>query len=279
MGGELAFVGLGLYGVRGLTLEALEYLRRADVVYLEVYTSVLPGLDIEALSRLIGREVKVVDRGFVEGEGALEMIERAARGMRVVLATPGDPFVATTHIAIRVEAERRGVKTRAIPAPSVINAVIAATGLQIYKFGRAVTIVYPQREFGYVPSTPYYVLKENLERGLHTLFFLDVRNRRGMTAPEAAGILIELEEREGIGIIGPDTLAVALARLGSPTELVAVDVLGRLRDRDLGAPPHTLVVPGLLHPMEVESLEVLAGADRGLLESWNQRLRRGLRGT
>ena len=30
---------------------------------------------------------------------------------KVVFLVPGDPFVATTHVALRIEAERRGFKT------------------------------------------------------------------------------------------------------------------------------------------------------------------------
>ena len=40
--------------------------------------------------------------------------------------------------------------------------------------------------------------------------------------------------------------------------LVLADTIGNLVDRDFGPPLHTIVVPGSLHFMEIEALEILA---------------------
>jgi len=261
----LVIIGLGLYDLRDLSLGALNALRKASRVFIELYTSIVPGFKLEELERLIGRRVEVVLRRHLEGEWLKELIEYAREG-DIALIVPGDPFVATTHITIKMEAIKRGVKVVVYPAPSIINAVIASTGLQVYKFGRPVTIV--RQTPLYSPVTPYYVLYENLSRGLHTLFFLDLDLERGyaMTATEGIEVLRSIERREGLGIIKEYTPFIAVARASSPDEVVKVVRLGECVD--LGPAPHTLIVPGLLNPVEAEALTLLAGAPPDLLSRW-----------
>ena len=43
--------------------------------------------------------------------------------------------------------------------------------------------------------------------------------------------------------------------------------VGRLQSYDFGSPPHSIVIPGRLHFMEAEALQVLAGAERSDLEN------------
>ncbi|RLE96563.1 MAG: diphthine synthase, partial [Thermoprotei archaeon] len=266
----LVIVGLGLYDLRDLSLGAFDTLRRASKVFVELYTSIVPGFKLEELEKLLGRQVEVVHRHQLEGKWLDELMETAKRE-DVALVVPGDPFIATTHITIKLEAIKRGIKVAVYPAPSIINAVIASTGLQIYKFGRPVTIV--RQTPLYSPVTPYYVLYENLRRGLHTLFFLDLNVEEGyaMTAVEGVEVLRSIEEREGLGLIDEYTPFIAVARASSPDEVVRVI---RLSEKaDLGPAPHTLIVPGLLNPVELEALSLLAGASTDLLSRWHERVR------
>jgi len=266
----LAIIGLGLYDLRDLSVGALETLRKCSRVYLECYTSIVPMLDKARLEALAGRGVTALSRSDIEGETALRILEEA-RVDDVALLVPGDPFIATTHIALKVEAARRGVRVVVFHAPSILNAVPSSAGLQIYKMGRPVTIVRPSPL--YFPETPYNVLAENLARGLHTMFFLDLDVESGyaMTASEAVEVLVRLEEKKGRGIVCSVTPFIVVARATSPDEAVGVYRLGEAID--VGPPPHTLVVPGLLDPVEMEALEVFAGASRSLLEEWQRFLR------
>ena len=276
--GILAFIGLGLYNLRDLSLGALSFLKEADHVFLESYTSAVPNLSIEELRKITGKEIKCINRKVLESEGG-ELLLRLAKKGKVALLTPGNPFVATTHIALRLEALKRGIKVVDYPAPSVIDAIVTSTGLQVYKFGRTVTLTYPEAKYGYFPQTPYYVIKENLSRGLHTLLLLDIRAEEGryMTASEGAKLLLELEERIGEGLIDEETLAVAVARATAPDQRLLAAPLAQIIDTDFGPPPHSLVIPGRLHPMEVEALVVLCNADREVVEGWRQKLERRLR--
>lgn len=273
----LYFIGLGLCSPRDLSMRGLEAAKRCSKVYVELYTSPTPSLRLEDLQALLGKEVKLVGRGDVEGAWAEGLMEEAAR-MDVALLTPGDPFIATTHNALRLEALRRGVKVYTIHAASVASAIPGATGLSFYRFGRAVTLVRP--EPGYAPEAAYDVVKENLLRGLHTLLLLDQGVERGeaMSIPEALRALLEVEGRRGEGLLTEDALVVAVARVGCDDMEVRAGRAGRLLKVDMGPSPHSLVVPGLLHFLEEEALKLVAKASEDDLSLHRSRMERLARG-
>jgi diphthine synthase len=159
-------------------------------------------------------------------------------------------------VELRLRAHRAGVSTRVISGVSALTATAGALGLQVYKFGRTVSIPFPEE--GYEPTSPYERLRENLSAGLHTLALLDIREDRCMTAREGIEYLLDCEERLGKGAFKPDTLVCAVARLGSARPVVRAHRAASLLGEDLGPPLHLLVVPGKLHFMEVESLEAFA---------------------
>ena len=260
MVGSLTFIGLGLHDEEGMTLRGLAAARKADAVFLELYTSLMPGLSLSRLEELVGKPLRLVDRKVLEDLDAEPLMEEALSGRDVALLVPGDPMVATTHVAVRLRAEELGIRTRVIHAPSIISAVVGLTGLQAYKFGRTTTITY--REAGLLSEAPYRAIAENSARGLHTLCLLDVRVEEGrfMTIREGLELLLELEEEKGEGLLGPDGLAVGIARAGSEEPVVRAGTIEQLLEQDFGPPPHALVIPGELHFLEAEALRVLAGA-------------------
>ncbi|HEB37422.1 MAG TPA: diphthine synthase [Thermoplasmatales archaeon] len=255
MSGELIFIGMGL-GKGDLTIKALNVLRRCDVIFCELYTSKPSGYEIEDLERLVGKKINVLERREVE-DG--DILIKSAFEKRVAFLVVGDPMVATTHVSLRMEAEKRRIKTKVINGVSVITAVPGILGLQHYKFGRATTLAYPENE--YFPLSPYYVIKENLDRGLHTLVLLDINRERGklMTIKEGIELLFEMEEKAKGGIIREDMLMCGVARAGSEDCAARAAPAKILRGIDFGDTPHTLVVPGNLHFVEEEALEVFAG--------------------
>ena len=64
--GEVAFIGLGLYDEKDISLRGLEEAKKADVVFAEFYTSLMPGLSLQKLEELIGRRISVVSRQTLE---------------------------------------------------------------------------------------------------------------------------------------------------------------------------------------------------------------------
>lgn len=258
--GELIFIGLGLYGCPDISLRGLEEVRKADYVFAEFYTSLMPGFKVEDFKRISKKDLTIVSRRDLEDEDG-EVILEKARDARVALLVPGDPLIATTHLALRVKAERMGVKTRVIHGASIMSAVIGLSGLQNYRFGKSVTIPFPENDA--ISRTPYLVIAENKSRNLHTLCFLDIRaeESRYMTVNEALKILLKLERSNRRNVVSPKSLAVGIARAGSEDVVVKADSLGNLIKFNFGGPPHSLIIPAeTLHFMEAEALMVLADA-------------------
>jgi len=265
MVGQLKFIGLGLHSELGVSLRGLDEAKGADLVLAEFYTSLMPGLSLERLERLLGKPVKALSRSDVE-ENAEQTVLSEARTKTVAFLVPGDPMAATTHLDLRLRAEKAGIKTRIIHGASVTSAVSSAIGLQNYKFGRTVTI--PIVEAETMPESPYDFIKENLYRGLHTLVLLDIKaeEKMYMTIPQALKQLLAIEEKRRENVIKNQTLAVGVARIGSEDVKIKAGGVGRLQSYDFGSPPHSMVIPGGLHFMEAEALQVLAGAERSDLE-------------
>jgi len=259
----LTFIGLGLHSELSISLEGLEEARRADIVFAEFYTSYMPGFRLANLERLLGKKVHVLSRRDLEDEAEEKVLEPARR-CRCVLLTPGDPNVATTHIALRLRAEKEDIRTFVIHAASVASAVAGVTGLQSYKFGRTVTIPFKSTS---TSDVPYDNICENMMRGLHTLALLDIDSEAGryMTVNEGLEQLLDVEGRRGCGWLGLDRPAVGVARIGSREMRVKADTIGNLGGYDWGGPPHCLVFPGRLHFMEAEALHILCGADMEIL--------------
>ncbi|MEM1581441.1 MAG: diphthine synthase [Candidatus Bathyarchaeia archaeon] len=264
--GELIFIGLGLYDCFDISLRGLEEVKEADSVFAEFYTSLMPSFSIEDFKRISGRDLTIVSRRNIEDEDGALILDKAKCG-KVALLVPGDPLIATTHIALRIKAERMGIKTRVVHGASIVSAAIGLSGLQNYRFGKSVTIPFPDK--GGISQTPYSVITENKMRSLHTLCFLDIRaeEARYMTVKEALEILLALEECNKLGLIERGDLAVGIARAGSKDATIKAGSISELINFDFGGPPHSLIIPSdNLHFMEAEALITLADAPRWVME-------------
>ncbi len=260
--GKLVFIGLGLHDADNITLKGLDEAKKCDVLFTESYTSQLKEGAIEELESKIGREMIVLTREEVE-KG--EVILHEARERRVGFLVPGDAMSATTHVDLRIRAEKEGIRTKVVHGISIVTAAIGLLGLQSYKFGRTTTL--PFRQKGYFPSSPYEVLKQNKEMGLHTLVLLDLtESGQTMTVAEAIDYLMELEQKEKQNVLTEKDLICALGDVGSERPEVICDRAGNLAERRTESQIFCLVVPGKLHFMEKEALQVLAGGPREPLE-------------
>ena len=261
--GHLIFVGLGLSRPQDMSVRALQALRECDQVFAEFYTSRLIDATAEELEEFIGRPVTVLRRSDVE-EGDI-IIEAARRGT-VAFMVAGDPMSATTHVDLRLRAVEEGIDTELVHGVSIFTAAAAAFGLQPYKFGRAVTIPFP--EPGYLPASPYENILENRDRGLHTLVLLDIREEEGryMTSAEAVKWLMDAEERLKGELLDDETVLCAGARIGSSNQRLLAGPPSLLAATDMGAPLHCIIVPGRLHFMEARALVRLAAAPEHILQ-------------
>lgn len=255
----LILAGLGLYDEKDLTLREIEEARTADKVYLELYTSKWFG-DSEKLKSVIGREVIQLTRKELEEEGH-KLIEEA-RDKKVVLFVPGDPLVATTHLALVSAARNEGIRVKIFHNSSIISAV-AETGLHVYKFGPSVTIPFPEKTRG-LPESVYNVIKINKARGLHTLCLLDVdtEENKFMTANQGMEILLDIEGKRREEVFTKHTKIVVFARAGSDDPLIVYGKVEELIEEDFGSPPMALVVPGILHFTERKYLKFFSPPSR-----------------
>ena len=236
---ELWFVGLGLSDERGLSVRALEVLRSADEVFAEEYTSVAPAGTLERLAGAIGRPIRTLDRAALESERPV--LDALGRAHRVALLVVGDPFAATTHVALRLAAERNGHDWRYLPNASILTAAAGFLGLMPYRFGRPVSLPFPAP--GFEPRSPVELIGRNRTQGLHTLVLLDLAPNEGrfLTASEALGLLGK-RDPEG-SLLPPESSVAVAARVGRDDAAGWYGTVETLRTIDFGPPMHTVVVP------------------------------------
>jgi len=261
---EIVFIGLGLYDEMGISLHGIKEIKTAKTAFVELYTSLLPKFSMKRFEKISGRKPYVISRKELEEENGKVVLEAAKKG-KVVLLVPGEPLIATTHVALRIKAEKLGIKTRLVHGASIISATIGLSGLHNYKFGKSVTIPFPNETFS---ETPYEVIALNKKLGLHTLCLLDIKaeENRYLNINESLQLLFKIEEKKKEKIIKMNTLAVGIARAGSKNPTVKADFIKELLNYDFGKPPYSLVFPGSLHFMEAEALIVLASAPKEIKE-------------
>ena len=254
----LTFVGLGLYDEHSVTVAGQEALRAADHVFAEFYTSKLVGTSVDALESHHGVDIEVRGRDGIEGNP--EPILDAAESGDAVFLTAGDTMISTTHVDLRMRAHDRGIETHVVHGTTAQTAASSLTGLQNYRFGKATTLPFERAHGGDgVPDSVVATLRDNRNRDLHTLVYLDIKAADDdyMTADTAAGMLAEAF---------PDTLAVAVCQAGSSDPTVRAETLSALSAESFGPPLHLLVVPGHLHLLEREALVELADAPTDCLD-------------
>ena len=249
----LYFIGIGLYDEKDISLRALEIIKKCSIVYLENYTSVL-SCSVKKLEKLYEKKIILASRELVEKKTE-ETILKHAFEKDVAFLVVGDPMSATTHIDLRLRAEKAGIECVIIHNTSVFSAV-GVTGLQLYKFGRTTSI--PFQEENWHPETPYDTIKENMKNGLHTLLLLDLRphEKRFMTINQAIEYLLSIEEKRKEKVFSKGLLCVGCARLGSLKPCIKAGNAEDLLKEDFGKPMHCLIVPGKLHFAEEEALEI-----------------------
>ncbi|XP_067086669.1 diphthine methyl ester synthase [Osmerus mordax] len=270
------FIGLGLGDAKDITVKGLEIIQKCNRVYLEAYTSILT-VGKDKLEEYYGRELILADRDMVEQEA--DDILKGANVNDVAFLVVGDPFGATTHSDLVLRAVNAGIPYRVIHNASILNAV-GCCGLQLYNFGETVSIVFWTDTWR--PESFYDKIKKNRNMGMHTLCLLDIKVKeqsmenlirgrkiyeppRYMTVCQAAEQLLEIvqnrRERGEELAITEETICVGLARVGAEDQAIYTGTLRQLVSCDLGAPLHSMIVAGHLHPLEVEMLRLSAAPE------------------
>ena len=243
----LSLIGLGLFDEKDLTVKGLERAKNADRVYAEFYTSRWHG-DIKKLEKMIGKKIEIVDRKDLE-ERSNKIVEEA-KNKKIVVFVLGDPLVATTHTSLLSDAKRDGVKTEVVHNASIYSAV-GETGLHLYKFGRTVTIPFPEKTKS--TDTLADAIEENMKMGLHSLLLLDVISEREKYMSPEVGMKILLKMKKKF--FTKNTEIIVFARAGSSKVFIGYGRVKDLIKRNFGDSPFVMIIPGKLHFTEREYLE------------------------
>jgi diphthine synthase len=244
-------IGIGLNDEKDISVKGLEAVKKCDQVYLESYTSKLD-CSIKELEKFYNKKIILADRDIVEKEAEETILKDAEKGNCAFLVI-GDVFGATTHLDLWTRAKEKGIDCEIIHNASVLN-VIGVVGLELYKYGKATSIPFENENV----ISPYVVLANNQKIGLHTLFLLDLRpdEDRFMSIKEAIDYLLRVEEKENKNLIKEDTIAIGCSHLGSKKQVIISGKLKDLREKEYGKEPYCLIIPGKMHFMEEEALEL-----------------------
>lgn len=278
----LYLIGLGLGDAKDITLRGLEIVKSVGKVYLENYTSILC-CDVSELEALYCRPVIVADRDMMEQE-CKEILDAAEDKDGAAVLVVGDPLNATTHTDLLLRAAKRKISYKIIHNASILNAV-ACCGLQIYSFGETVSI--PFWTDTWKPESFYDKILRNQANNFHTLCLLDIKVKepnlellvkgitkidppRFMSFNQAAEQLIDIIRRRKVEsakssssdkeatTLEESSVCIGLARVGNSTQQIVKTTLIEATKINLGAPLHSLVIPGSMHPLEVEMIDLFA---------------------
>ncbi len=228
----LYIVGLGLDDGE-VTQKGMNAIKESEEVFAEFYTNT-ETIDLQELGEETGTNIQKLSREEVEQK---DLILESAREKDTAFLVSGDPLTATTHYDIKHRAEQKGLEVEVVHAPSIFTSV-AETGLNVYKFGRTVTLpenASPESIIGHIEG--------NDSIGLHTLVLLDIDYDAG----EASEKLIEMDE----GLKGRE--AVILERANLEGQKIVHGELGEIEAE--GPTPHCIILVGDKSHKEEENLD------------------------
>lgn len=259
---ELVFVGLGLVGFKSCSFEVFQVLEATDIIFLEKYTNFILD-EVPPQFQNITQKIIPITRQELEEDD--EKFFKRIIGRRAVLLIPGDPFIGTTHISLRITAKEKGIHHRTIHNTSILSAAISTSGLSMYRFGRTVTCPFPQNPSEY----PYDIIKNNQQINAHTLVLLDVNPTSGDFLPvdQALSMLLDIEHKNQTGSLTEMSLIIGLARLGYKEEMIRAGTLQQVMDfhwKTIGAPQCLIICAKELHFAEKQALETIWNVHRNL---------------
>ena len=243
----LYLIGIGLDNERDITLNALDAIKNCNFVYLENYTSIL-GFDIKKLESLIGKSVFLTDRNFVENS---DEIIKNSKVLDVAFLIKGDIFSATTHVDLFLRAKHEGISCKVLHNASIITAA-GDTGLSLYKFGKIASIPFNNNNV----YSSYDTFLDNKDS--HTLFLLDLNHGENsfMGFIEGFNYLINKSRERNDGKINLDTKCVVCAALCTKNQIIRYGKVSDLLNLKINVYPQCIIIPGKMHFVEEEILDL-----------------------
>ena len=255
----LWLIGMGITGYKGISLYALDTLKKCDIIYFERFTSLLYEEDLISLNSLIegyNNRNKMIpaQRWFIEdGKQILEQ----ARDKNVALITYGDPLVATTLSELEVRARKNSINVDIIHAASGITSLIGECGLHIYKFGRAVTMISDPHS----ALSVYNIIFDNLLSGNHTLIMTEYNNDHNkiffLDPVQVFKMLIEVEKDIKYNVFSEETFIIVASRVGTEQKKIISGKIKSLIGMSFETGPHSIIITGSLHFTESDAIRTL----------------------
>ena len=248
----LWFVGLGVSGPDSIPKEVGKIIQKADLVYLESFTSPIYKEHEEDIKNLVNGNFKIAKRWLVE-DG--QEILKAAKNSTVILLSYGDPYIATTHIELRTRAKLENIETKTAHSASAITSMIGEVGLQFYKVGRIVTVMSEKKSI----TTPYKIIFKNLIEGIHSVILLEYNQDENffLDPKDAILSLLDAEKEQKRNVVNENTFAVVVSRIGLKTQKITSGKFTNLLKTNFGEPPHSIIITGKLHFTESDAISVL----------------------
>ncbi len=236
----IGFISAGFNPPDSLTVEELKFLRESDHIIVDSYTS--PNF----MKEFESKHLIIANREMLENFSWIFQL-----GGKVAIVSPGDITVATTHYNIYVEAIGKGIEARIFHNSTIFPLAATRVGLHVYKIGPPVSL--PRFTVKYRPYSSYDKILKNFTAGLHTIILLD-------TAPplklkEALEELLEMESEKKGNLLTKETKMVVVSSLGMESESILYGKIEDLLSKDPEV-PITLILPGTLHFMEEEYLQM-----------------------
>ncbi|MEM0123517.1 MAG: diphthine synthase [Conexivisphaerales archaeon] len=246
------FIGLGLNPPYTIPWEGIKLSDRCAIKYLDNYSTKIDSKLVGELKKQLG--VQPASRSILED---FNKIINDAKNQDVCIYIYGDPFIATTHQALKIEAIKRAVAVKSIYASSFLNVLLGETGLHIYKIGFIGTLLGDEKS-----STQYIYrnVKRSLEIGRHSILIV-YSSDNDLTLKESLDLLISVESYYKEGVFGPNTRLIVAGDLGKEGQEIIAGKIKDLKQIEYNHKIFVIVVPSELHFTEEESLRSVATGD------------------
>ena len=238
----LYLIGLGL-NIKGISLEGIHALRKCKKIFLESYTVRFP-YPKRDLEEILRKKVFSADRSFVESDKLIKL----AKSRDIALLIYGSPLAATTHLSLIEDAQQMKVKVKIIDSSSVFTSC-AKTGLQLYKFGKTISLPKWDENKNYMPDSFVEVIKENMKINAHTLILADIE----LNFENAVNQLKEAFKKNKIKINKLKKIIVC-SQLGTKYEKIVYGDVNKLINKRIKT-PFCIILAGKLHFKEEETLK------------------------
>ena len=226
-------IGLGLDDGE-ITEKGLKAIKSAEKVFAEFYTNT-ETIDLQKIEIKSDSEIQKISRKEVEQK---DKIIEDGKDSDVAFLVSGDALTATTHYDIKHRAEAKEIETEVIHAPSIFTS-IAETGLNVYKFGRTVTLPKDGK-----PDSIINYIEKNDEIGLHSLILLDINLEADIASKKLLEMNPRFSERE----------VIVLERANLDNQKISIMKLEEAANSDFGKTPHSLILTGNKSHKEKEFL-------------------------